>query len=231
MSSYHRFAQHPKRHPHNPHWKCHYSGTFTGMPVYQHVNGPLIEQYLERSLHILQQVMACQRRTFVCRMDLRFPEGYPAATLDHHNVLLLNFWRYLKRELAATAGKYRPCLRFLWAREHESSETHHYHLMLLLNYEAIFTVGNYSPSPGGGYYRNNLTHRVVRSWARAIEWPLENMGGRVQVCLHPNTPTPVEYCLRLGDDETLASVFYAASYLCKAYSKIPYGHSFGSSRL
>jgi len=231
MSPYNRFAHQPLRHPDNPHWECHYDKHFEGMRVYHHPKGSLIKQHLKRSLYILGKAMTWQGRTFVCRMDLRFPKEYPAANLDINNELLVSFWRNLKRELAASGMKYPPCLRYLWAREQDSSDAHHYHLMLLINYVAICTVGDYGPSPEGGYLRKNLTHRVARSWARAMDWPLDEMKGLVHVCKDPISKKPMEYCLRRNDPDTLATVFYAASYLCKAYSKSPCGHGFGSSRL
>lgn len=231
MSPYNRFAHRPLRDPDNPHKKCHYDKHYLGMRVYHHPKGPLIVQHLNRSLHILSQAMTWQGRTFVCRMDLRFPKEYPAANLDTNNELLVSFWRNLKRELAASGMKYPPCLRYLWAREQDSSDAHHYHLMLLINYVAICTVGDYGPSPEGGYLRKNLTHRVTRSWAQALDWPLDKMKGLVHVCKDPITKKPMQYCLRRNDPDTLTPVFYAASYLCKAYSKSPFDHGFGSSQL
>ncbi len=74
---------------------------------------------------------------------------------------------------------------------------------------------------------------MVRSWARAIGWPLEDMKRLVHVCENKLTKKPETYCLCQDDPSTFAEVFYAASYLCKSYSK-PIGQvglSFGSSRL
>lgn len=227
------FDHRPERHPDNPKLPLCYDSSYAGMAVYQHPLGPLIEPYLKRSLHILRQAELHQSRTFICRYDLRFPAGYSAASLDPNNALLQKFWLRLKRELIVAQTKYRPCLRYLWAREQDTSSVHHYHLMLLLNYNAICTVGNYAPSPGGGYGRDNLTHRVARSWAHAVARPLEDMEGRAHVCKDRITQKPIEICLHRNDRATFAQAFYVASYLCKAYSKpiAEGGHPFGSSRL
>lgn len=226
------FEHRPKRHPDNPDLPLLYENRYEGMRVYQHALGPLIEPYLKRSLHILNKTQA-QARTFVCRLDLRFPEAYPLYKFDTKNTMLETFWRHLRRELKAAATTHPTYLSYLWAREQARSDKHHYHLMLLLNYEAICTLGDITPSVGGGYYRDNLFHRVARSWARAIEWPLEQMEGRVNASKDPITGELIRFILHKNDRETFEQVFHVASYLCKAYSK-PIGqggHCFGSSRL
>lgn len=228
-----RFDHRPKQHPDNPKLPLHYGNSYAGMRVYHHRKGPLIEPYLIRALHVLHDSTHMQPRTFVCRYDLHFPSGYPSTNLDMNNVLLQDFWRYLRRELKAASLTHPPWLRYLWAREQVTSNVHHYHLMLLINYDSICTVGDYSPSQGGGYYRKNLSHRVARSWARSIAWPLGEMKGLVHVCMDEAKNNPLTYCLRQDDPATFARVFYAASYLCKAHSKVigEQGHPFGSSHL
>jgi hypothetical protein len=209
----------PKRNPDNPKQRFYYDHWFRGLPVQQHALGPLIENYLETTLRVLQHTTFQQNRTLVFRLDLRFPQAMPVGPVHTNNACLNDFFYALRKELDAACTKYTTELRYLWCREQDTSDKPHYHLMLLLNYDAFSSLGSFSPSHDERYELNNLYHRCVRAWSWAIGWPLDGMGGLVHVATDKLTGQPYVYCLHRDDVATFAQVFYAASYLCKAYSK------------
>lgn len=209
----------PKRHPDNPKLRFYYDNRYQGLPLQQHALGPQIENYLETTLRVLQHTIDQQNRTLAFRLDLRFPQAMPVGPIHTDNACLSRFFYALRKELSAAGTKYHTEIRYLWAREQDASLKPHYHLMLLLNYDAFCSLGSFSPSHDGGYELNNLYHRCVRAWSWAIGWPIQDMGGLVHVATDKLAGKPYVYCLHRDDAATFAQVFYAASYLCKAYSK------------
>ncbi|EWH02095.1 YagK/YfjJ domain-containing protein [Halomonas sp. BC04] len=210
----------PKCHPDNSKLRLYYDNWYRGLPVQQHALGPQIENYLETTQRVLQHTINQQCRTFVFRLDLRFPQAMPVGPIHADNACLSRFFYALRKELDAAGTKYHSEIRYLWCREQDTSDKPHYHLLLLLNYDAFRSLGSFSPSFDGGYDQNNLYHRCVRAWSWAIGWPLDDMAGRVHVATNHLTREPCVYCLHRDDTATFAAVFYVASYLCKAYSKL-----------
>lgn len=209
----------PKRNPDNPKQRFYYDGWYRGLPVQQREQGPQIENYLETTLRVLQHTTDQQNRTLAFRLDLRFPQAMPVGPIHADNACLNRFFYALRKELDAAGTKYHTEIRYLWAREQETSDKPHYHLMLLLNYDAFCALGTFSRSPDGCYSYDNLYHRCVRAWSCVIGWPQYNMKGRVHVAKDKLTGQPYVYCLHRNDAATFSQVFYAASYLCKAYTK------------
>ena len=209
----------PKRHRDNPKLRFYYGDQYLGWPVYQYANGPLIENYLETSMRVLEHTVSQQRRTLAFRLDPRFPQTMPVGPMHADNACLSRFFHALRAELDAAGTKYTTEVRYLWCREQDTSDKPHYHLLLLLNYDAFRSLGTYSRSPDGGYSYDNLYHRCVRAWSWAIGWPIHDMKGLINVATDKLTQQPYVYCLHRDDAATFAQVFYAASYLCKAYSK------------
>lgn len=209
----------PKRHPHNSKLRLHYDNWFRGLPVQQREQAPLIENYLETTLRVLQHTTSRQNRTLVFRLDLRFPQAMPVGPIHANNACLNRFFYALRGELDAAGTKYHTEIRYLWAREQDTSSKPHYHLMMLLNYDAFCSLGTFSRSPDGTYSYNNLYHRCVRAWSWAIGWPNHDMAGKIHVATDKRTRQPYVYCLHRDDAATFSQVFNAASYLCKAYTK------------
>lgn len=209
----------PKRHPDNSKLRFYYDSRYQGLPVQQREQGPQIENYLETTLRVLQHTTYHQNRTLAFRLDLRFPQAMPVGLIHADNACLNRFFYALRGELNAAGTKYHTELRYLWAREQDTSDKPHYHLMLLLNYDAFCSLGSFSPTFDGGYEMDNLYHRCVRAWSGAIGWTHYDMQGRVHVATDKLARQPYVYCLHRDDAATFSLVFYAASYLCKAYTK------------
>lgn len=213
------FQHQLKRHPSNTSLKLYYDNKYRGFTVQQHlVHGPLIENYLERGLEALQHCLSVQSRTLVCRVDLRYPVGFMPSDALISNEVMTRFFYQLNKELAWAETKYSTEIRYIWCRERNSSEAPHYHLMLLLNYDAIGGLGNYGPSADGTYSRDNLFHRIVRAWAWAIGRAAHDMSGLVHAS-QDKLSGQVYQCMERRFPDSLKPVVYAMSYLCKAYSK------------
>ena len=213
------FTNKPKRHPHNTKLRLYYDSWYQGLPVQQRLQGPQIENYLETTLRVLQHTTYEQNRTLAFRLDLRFPQAMPVGPIHADNACLNRFFYALRKELEAAGTKYHTEIRYLWAREQDTSDKPHYHMQLLLNYDAFCSLGCFSPSFSGKYEQGNLYHRCVRAWSWAINWPIYDMAGLLHVATDKLTKQLYVYRMHRNDAETFAQVFYAASYLSKAYSK------------
>jgi hypothetical protein len=213
------FDNQPKRHPCNTKLKLFYGQEYRGHAVQQKLQqGPLIENYLERGLQVLQRCQARQARTLVVRIDLRFPYSYLPEDVSYSNDVMRRFFYHLNAELTKAHTKYPPTLRYLWCRERNHSQAPHYHLMLLLNYDAFAALGDYRPNLDGRYDKENLFHRIARSWGYALELAPEAMSGLVHACQNPRTGWPFMRMDR-SNPYSLHPVVYAMSYLCKAWTK------------
>lgn len=125
----------------------------------------------------------------------------------------------------AERGYSRGCkVRYVWSREIGLGGRQHYHLLILLNRDAYYTIGRL------GSDRVNMISRIEESWAGALGLPVDLMTGLVHI------PKNAEYLIdrakRQGKGDELDDLFYRASYLCKKAIK-SYGdrqRGFGTSR-
>lgn len=215
------------RHAENANLILHQVPTFEGLPV-QTKRGPLVVSYLKRSKDILNRSLQQYGRVFAFRVDLRYPVGYTFPIIDN-NEILDRFFASLKakirynRDQALADNRYAhdTLVRYVWCRELGQHGIPHFHMAILLNYDAFCSLGRFELG------RENLFNRLHSAWASALGLSIENVIGLVEF---PKNPF---YVLRRDDPESMADFFYRASYLCKADTKY-YGngvHGFGSSRI
>lgn len=70
-------------------------------------------------------------------------------------------------------------LRYAWVREWNVAGSPHYHLALLLNHDAYFSVGDYSKLQSGDCsYDQMLAGRIYKAWgvALGVDWAIAMKG-------------------------------------------------------
>ena len=213
----------PKRCTYNDKLRLHYGPFYQGhYGQYQVVtfqDKPLITNHLERLETLLHRVTQLYNRTLAIRIDLRFPMHYQLTQeVDQSNEVMTRFFRYLNTELQSAGTKYSTQLHYAWAREKHNSTKPHYHLLILLNGDAFNSLGDMHCSASGYYDKGNLYHRIVRSWAKAIQ-SFDQMSGLVHVPQDHVSGKLFVVQLHRHDHATFQNVFFAGSYLCKEHSK------------
>lgn len=232
----------PKRVPGCPQLKLMYDEHYIDeqglpWPVMQHRSCPgLVVNYLHRSLWVIRSAIRHYPRLFAVRIDLRFPDGLTAPGMRLSNKCLKRFFYHLEWELEQSHLTHPTRLFYLWAREQLTASNPHYHMVLMLNRDAISSVGQTVLSPGGQYAEQNLFHRIARAWQYALDLPSSSAcKGLIHVAKDPLTQQIACAHVRSGhisEKEEAQRLVYMTSYLCKQYSK-PFGagsHCFGSSR-
>ena len=215
------------RHSENTNLILHYESMFEGLPV-QTERGPLVVSYLKRSKDVTERALQNYGRVFAFRVDLRYPVGYAFPIIDNNDVLE-RFFASLKakirynRDQASLSNRYAhdTLVRYFWCRENGQHGIPHYHIAILLNYDAFCTLGRFEMD------RDNLYNRLHEAWASALSLSMKQVVGLVEF---PRNPF---YVLRRDDLNSVSEFFYRSSYLCKAETKF-YGngaHGFGSSRV
>lgn len=216
------------RHPRNSNLTLHYEDNYLGLPV-QFDKGPLIYEYLHRLHQTVMRALDQYPRVFAFRFDLRLPMGQNPSSLNYENEVMDRFIESFKakirhnRHIATQLNKYahNSVVRYVWAREVGQQGRPHYHLAILLNYDAFCALGKFEPG------RDNMFNRLHEGWASALGLPLDAVVGLVEI---PKNPY---YHLQRDDNKGIAEFFFRASYLCKAATKA-YGngsHGFGASRI
>ena len=220
-----------RRFSENRNLHLHVTDNFQGLPVMVE-KGPFIQEYLEA----LNRTIACALdqypRVIAFRVDLRLPRlmGIPDDALS--NRVISRFLESFKakiehnRDKAREQNKYaHGCrVRYVWARERSEGGRQHYHLLILLNRDAYYTVGRLQPQ------RPNMITRMQEAWASALKCEIEQVRGLVHI--PSNAEYRVDREVRPGNVDQLPELFHRASYLCKAATK-RYGegaHGFGFSR-
>lgn len=115
-------------------------------------------------------------------------------------------------------------VRYVRAREIGEMGRPHYHLLILLNQGAYYTVGWLKSKT------NNINNRMKEAWASALALSVGDVRGLVNI--PPNAEYRIERDVRSGYVDELFALFYRASYLFKTSMKF-YGdnhHGFGNSR-
>ena len=216
------------RHHQNKNLLIHYGGDYCGLPV-QGDKGPFFQQYLERLQGVIDSALQQYSRVLAFRIDLRFPVGIILPDDHCTNKVIERFIKSLKakisnnRKNARQENKYAhdSVVRFVWTREVGSNGKPHYHMAILLNFDAFNALGKFETG------RDNMFNRLEQAWASALGLSVEAVRGLVEI------PANSAYCLRRNDPQSQADFFYRASYLCKVATKV-YGngqHGFDASRL
>lgn len=222
--------RYPLRHPDNNNLSLHYGSTFDGLPV-QENKGPFIREYLSALKHAIELTLAEYPRVLAVRVDLRLPQGIELPEYAYTNQVISRFFESFTRKIqyhqerVRERGYARGCkVRYVWSREVGQRGRQHYHLLILLNRDAYYTIGRL------GSERVNMISRIEESWASALGLPVDQVRGLVHI------PKDAEYRvdreIRCGKVDELPALFYRASYLCKKATK-SYGdrqRGFGASR-
>lgn len=195
------------------------------------IHSPLAQSN-ENHLQLIEQVLKASvwrsRRVAAFRFDLRFPKGI--SNQDDH--VITKFFESLKAQLAAKDKKniregrrvYPHYLHYAWTRERDTSDSDHFHCVILLNKDAYSILGNYDSWEG------NMAARIKSAWVSALGMP----GARIEGLVH--FPMNGTYYLDLNSDDyfsVFADLFYRLSYFAKLETK---GHTssrrnFGCSRV
>ncbi|HCL78108.1 MAG TPA: inovirus Gp2 family protein [Pseudomonas sp.] len=222
--------RYPLRHPVNTNLHLHYDDTFEGSRLMAD-KGPFILKYLANLKRTIELAMAEYPRVLVFRVDLRLPQGIELPDYAYTNQVISRFFESFTKKIqyhqerVAERGYSRGCkVRYVWSREIGQGGKPHYHLLILLNRDAYYTIGRL------GSDRVNMISRIEDSWAGALGLPVGQVRGLVHI------PKDAEYRvnreIRRDEVDELPKLFYRASYLCKKATK-SYGarqRGFGSSR-
>ena len=217
-----------KRHDQNSNLYMHYDSDYLGSPV-QVDKGPFIRQYLGALHGVVERALNQHCRVFAFRVDLRYPVGVDVSGWQCSNKVIEKFIGSFKakirhnREMAlrVSGSAHYSAVRFVWAREIGQEGRPHYHVAILLNFDAFNALGKFETG------RDNIFNRLEQAWASALGLSVDSVRGLVEIPANP------AYCVRRNDPQSQADFFYRASYLCKSATKA-YGsgqHGFGASRL
>lgn len=220
----------PLRHPDNNNLILHYADTFEGFPLMSD-KGPFIREYLSALKHTIELAIAEYPRILAFRVDLRLPQGIELPDYAYTNQVISKFFESFTKKIqyhqerVGERGYARGCkVRYVWSREIGQGGKQHYHLLILLNRDAYYTVGRL------GSERVNMISRIEESWAGALGVAVGQVEGLVHI------PKNAEYRfdrhVRRGDVDELPVLFNRASYLCKVATKA-FGdrqRGFGASR-
>lgn len=201
---------------------------FKGLPFYSE-RGPVIFEYLERILGVLNRALNEHPRTLAIRLDLRYPSTY---TNQRPDKLMSQFIKTLRSyfntdyndKLARNGRAHWSSIRYIWCRESTTHSSEHYHLMLFVNRDSYYRLGLY------GSEHNSLAAMIRRAWATALGLHVSDSGGALHFpkrCLHHIRERSDSFT------EDYANAFYRASYFAKLETK-SYGNgyrSFGTSTI
>ncbi|ELH5325983.1 TPA: inovirus Gp2 family protein [Pseudomonas aeruginosa] len=210
--------RYPLRHPDNNNLSLYYDDTYVGLPVMIE-KGPFIREYLSDLKHTIDLALAEYPRVFAFRVDLRLPRGIELPDYAYTNQVISEFFesftkkiRYDQERVRQRDGYARGCkVRYAWSREVPRGGRPHYHVLILLNRDAYYTIGRLRSA------RTNMISRMGESWAGALGISVDQAGGLVNI--PKNAEYRVDRYVRRGEEDELPVLFYRASYLCKVATK------------
>jgi len=204
-----------------------------GLPI-QMEHDQLHLHYLDRIRHLLMWCLAEHPRWTVIRVDLHSPKGcnIPENAITRFIESIKAQLKHAQR-VKQSAGKraYDPMVRYVWVREWNKADQPHFHLAILLNHDAYFSLGNYGRlGDGDRDYDEMLSGRICKAWgvALSIDWRQAQTGVHFPEC-------SASALMRRGPRSSLQlyGVFYRLSYFAKLQTKRygDGGRNFGMSQL
>ncbi|MEQ3513522.1 inovirus Gp2 family protein [Pseudoalteromonas sp. BZB3] len=207
--------------------KVTHLNSFLNKPTLGNQNNPLVVSHLESINSTINKAIKEHTRTLAVRVDLRLPTNF----IEDNNDVMKRFsasllakvkhWEKKKTELGIRI--HSSNVRIVWAREQDSAQLHHYHVLLLFNKDTYFTLGRYDLS------HDNLYSRIVTAWASA----LKVFAVDIQTLVHfPNNPTYFINANCTQFTEQFNALFHRVSYFAKVRTKqFGEGHrTFGCSQ-
>lgn len=141
---------------------------------------------LRRSLAVISNYMENYNRVFTLRADLRFAQSHVPGEPD----LPLCFQKIDEKAITRALDSLKSQLRaehlrsgraggpalpaYIWARERDTSEHPHYHLVLLFDREVYAYLGNYTESDA-----DNMATRIQKAWCSAIGLDYPDYASRI----------------------------------------------------
>lgn len=136
---------------------------------------PYNKTYLDRMCSIANKSLEEHSATFAVRVDFHLPEEHVegdsiACNPNLSSGLLSRFFDSLKaqikhyREVRIKRGeRVHPCKpRYFWVREQDSAVNPHYHVVLFLNKDLFWKLGDFNST------ENNLCNMIRKAWLSAI---------------------------------------------------------------
>jgi len=215
------------RHPDNSNLHIHAGDLFEGLPVMIE-KGPFVTEYLGALKRTVDNTLNQYSRLLGFRIDLRLPIGIDLPDYVYTNQVISRFIESFKAKIEHNRLKARERylyahgskVRYVWAREEGAGHRPHYHILILLNRDAFYTMGKLQSDNA------NMISRLQEAWASALGLQVDQVVGLVEI------PDNATYRVDREDDRALVDLFHRGSYLCKVASKA-YGngqHGFGCSR-
>lgn len=138
------------------------------------------QDYLKKMNQVLSRVLSEKKRVSAFRIDLRFPSG----NSDYHNdaKVITRFIESLKEKIKWDVKKKSNLWRrtltekldYIWVREVGSESHHaHYHVILFLNKDNYYSLGDYKKNDG------NLAALINQAWKSALNIKSEMVSGLV----------------------------------------------------
>lgn len=206
------------RHPDNNNLHLHYDDTFEDLLVMVD-KGPFVREYLAALKQTIEMAMAEYPRVLAFRVDLRLPQAIDLPGYVYTNQVISDFFesfrrkiRYHQAKVRERNGYARGCkVRYVWSREFGQGGKPHYHVLILLNRDAYYTVGRL------GSDRVNMISRMEEAWASALGLSVCQVRGLVHI--PENSEYRIDRYVRSRDTDELPALFRRSSYLCKKATK------------
>ncbi|PFF96512.1 inovirus Gp2 family protein [Escherichia albertii] len=201
-------------------------------------NSRISSYMLRRSLAVISNYLENYNRVFALRADLRFAQSHVSGEPDlplcfqkDDEKAITRALESLKSQLreehkrSGRAGEPAP-LGYIWARERDTSEHHHYHLVLLFDKDVYAFLGDYTEVDA-----DNMGTRMQKAWCSAIGLDYPDYASLVHFPRNHSTWFTRHDALTLSDD--YYDFFLRVAYLSKDYSKDFYDgyRNFGTSQL
>lgn len=135
--------------------------------------GNIDVNYFEELIDVIQFAQCAHPRLTAIRVDLHYPvslldNDMPCMFLIDHGDNITRFSKSLRAKLSALSARknnarlriYSHDIHYVWVREQSASESPHYHVLLLLNKDAFYHLGDYT-SP------DSLAGLIIQAWASA----------------------------------------------------------------
>ncbi|EPD6751217.1 inovirus Gp2 family protein, partial [Vibrio cholerae] len=133
--------------------------------------------YLDKIIRVVENAIDQYPRALMLRVELRFPQ----EILYDGEGVIKRFIESLRSQVDADIkrkrknGKKTPncSIRYVWAKERDTSINHHYHVGLFFNKDVYYWPGKFDNE-------SNLVYKIKRAWCSALNFDMDEGDGLVE---------------------------------------------------